>query len=92
MVVAGVTGTNGKTSTAHFIAQAWQRNGENSGMIGTIGYGPLGRLTVPKDQRNYATRRGLPTYGEKIAALRGHANMAIGNIIGSLIARIFSSS
>jgi UDP-N-acetylmuramoyl-L-alanyl-D-glutamate--2,6-diaminopimelate ligase len=44
MVVAGVTGTNGKTSTAHFIAQAWQRNGESSGMIGTIGYGPLGRL------------------------------------------------
>ena len=44
MVVAGVTGTNGKTSTAHFIAQSWQRSGENSGMIGTIGYGPMGRL------------------------------------------------
>jgi UDP-N-acetylmuramoyl-L-alanyl-D-glutamate--2,6-diaminopimelate ligase len=44
LTVAGVTGTNGKTSTAHFIAQSWQRTSGDAGIIGTIGYGPLGRL------------------------------------------------
>lgn len=33
-------------------------------------YGPLGELTVPENQRNFATRENLPTYGEKLAALR----------------------
>ena len=44
LVIAGVTGTNGKTSTAHFIAQSWQRSSGNAGIIGTIGYGPLAAL------------------------------------------------
>jgi len=44
LTVAGVTGTNGKTSTAHFIAQSWQRTGADAGIIGTIGFGPLGKL------------------------------------------------
>lgn len=33
-------------------------------------YGPLGELTVPKEQRNFATKDNLPTYAEKIAALK----------------------
>lgn len=33
-------------------------------------YGPLGELTVPKDQRNFATHDNLPTYPEKIAKLK----------------------
>ena len=44
LAVAGITGTNGKTSTAHFIAQAWQREEGKAGLIGTIGYGRLDRL------------------------------------------------
>jgi len=44
LTIAGVTGTNGKTSTAHFIAQAWQRTFGTAGLIGTIGYGALSRL------------------------------------------------
>jgi len=44
MTVAGITGTNGKTSVAHFLAQAWQRQLGAGGMIGTLGYGPLGEL------------------------------------------------
>jgi UDP-N-acetylmuramoyl-L-alanyl-D-glutamate--2,6-diaminopimelate ligase len=44
LTVAGVTGTNGKTSTAHFIAQAWQRTSTDAGLIGTVGYGRLGAL------------------------------------------------
>ena len=33
-------------------------------------YGPLGELTVPECQRNFATKTNLPTYPEKIAALK----------------------
>lgn len=33
-------------------------------------YGPLGKLTVPKKQRNFATKKQLPTYGDQIAQLR----------------------
>ncbi len=33
-------------------------------------YGPLGKLTVPAGQRNFATRRNLPRYPAKIATLR----------------------
>ena len=33
-------------------------------------YGPLGELTVPVDQRNFATKENLPSYAEKIAACR----------------------
>ena len=44
MTIAGVTGTNGKTSVAHFLAQSWQRVYGNAGMVGTLGYGPLNHL------------------------------------------------
>ena len=33
-------------------------------------YGPLGKFTVPAEQRNFATRKNLPSYPEKIAALK----------------------
>lgn len=33
-------------------------------------YGPLGELTVPRAQRNFATRENLPGYADSIAALR----------------------
>lgn len=33
-------------------------------------YGPLGKLTVPVKQRNFATRKLLPTYAEKIGEIR----------------------
>ena len=36
----------------------------------TAFYNPLGDKTVPKDHRNFATKENLPTYPEKIAALR----------------------
>jgi UDP-N-acetylmuramoyl-L-alanyl-D-glutamate--2,6-diaminopimelate ligase len=40
MNVIGITGTNGKTSCSQFLAQVL----ENSGVIGTIGWGKLGNL------------------------------------------------
>ncbi|HOK80351.1 MAG TPA: glucosamine-6-phosphate isomerase [bacterium] len=33
-------------------------------------YGPLGKLTIPKNQRNFATKRLLPSYPETIEKLR----------------------
>jgi glucosamine-6-phosphate deaminase len=33
-------------------------------------YGPLGKLTVPKNQRHFATQKLLPQYPDKIARLR----------------------
>ena len=33
-------------------------------------YGPLGKLTVPENQRNFATKDNLPLYPEKISELR----------------------
>ena len=33
-------------------------------------YGPLGSLTVPQNQRHFATREELPTYAQKIGELR----------------------
>lgn len=33
-------------------------------------YGPLGKLTVPKAQRHFATKTALPKYGEQIRALK----------------------
>lgn len=33
-------------------------------------YGPLGKLTVPENQRNFATKANLPTYAEKIGELK----------------------
>ncbi len=38
--------------------------------MGQAFYGPLGELTVPESQRNFATRGNLPTYPEKIAKLK----------------------
>jgi len=42
--VVGVTGTNGKTTTAHLIADALERLGERSAYAGTLGTGHIGAL------------------------------------------------
>ena len=44
LAVAGITGTNGKTSCAHLVAGALERLGRRAGMIGTLGAGPVGAL------------------------------------------------
>ena len=48
MTVIGVTGTNGKTSCTHFIAQALQKAGRTCGVIGTLGTGVWPNLTPGK--------------------------------------------
>jgi len=43
--IIGVTGTNGKTSCAHFMAAALQQLGHPCGVIGTLGNGLYGDIT-----------------------------------------------
>ena len=43
--IIGVTGTNGKTSCTHFIAQILQSQGIPCAVLGTLGYGFVGHLT-----------------------------------------------
>jgi glucosamine-6-phosphate deaminase len=49
-------------------------------------YGPLGELTVPPAQRNFATRTSLPSYSEKIAAIKAQSGKLI-TVFG--IGRVF---
>ena len=45
--VAAVTGTNGKTSVAHFLRQIWLSEGRKAASLGTIGiYSPSGQVQL----------------------------------------------
>ncbi len=63
--VIGVTGTDGKTSVSHFIAQALSMNGKPAGLLGTLGYGVYGELNVPTHTTPDALR-----LQKELAALR----------------------
>lgn len=65
MQLVAVTGTNGKTSVAHFIAQVWQQWQGQAGFIGTLGAGPLSALS----DTGLTTPDVLQTYAE-LARLR----------------------
>lgn len=70
----GVTGTNGKTSCTHFIAQALTRLGVRCGIIGTLGsgfYGALGEaaLTTPDPISLQATLRQFADAGAEAVAM-----------------------
>ena len=43
--VIGITGTNGKTSCAHYLAQALTHLGQKTALIGTVGNGFVGQLS-----------------------------------------------
>ncbi|WP_215780211.1 UDP-N-acetylmuramoyl-L-alanyl-D-glutamate--2,6-diaminopimelate ligase [Paludibacterium sp. B53371] len=45
MRVIGITGTNGKTSLSHWLAQAFSLLGQKAALIGTVGNGIYGELT-----------------------------------------------
>lgn len=42
--IVGITGTNGKTSSAWLMLQAWEKLGTKSAYIGTLGYGTLQQM------------------------------------------------
>ncbi len=46
LCVIGITGTDGKTSCSHFLANALHADQRPTGLIGTLGYGLTGQLTT----------------------------------------------
>lgn len=72
--IFGVTGTNGKTSCTHFIAQSLQALGTPAGVIGTLGSGMVGAvshagLTTPDAITLHATLAALSKQGAKAVAM-----------------------
>jgi UDP-N-acetylmuramoyl-L-alanyl-D-glutamate--2,6-diaminopimelate ligase len=65
LCVTGITGTNGKTTTAYLLAQALERQGHPAGYVGTIGWGRLDALQVPKH-----TTADVITVHRQLAALK----------------------
>jgi UDP-N-acetylmuramoyl-L-alanyl-D-glutamate--2,6-diaminopimelate ligase len=65
MMVVGITGTNGKTSCSHYLAQSLIRDGAPCGVIGTLGYGAYGAL----HPGSHTTPEAVTLQGE-LAALR----------------------
>lgn len=68
LTMLGVTGTNGKTTVSHLLAQALERLGESCAVIGTLGNGFLGNLgrsshTTPDPVSLQAVLAGLKRAG-----------------------------
>jgi UDP-N-acetylmuramoyl-L-alanyl-D-glutamate--2,6-diaminopimelate ligase len=89
MRVAGVTGTNGKTSTVQLLAQAWQLQGVRSATIGTLGAGLHGQeaatgFTTPLVLQLHALLAELRDAGAQAVAMEvsSHA-LAQGRVDGA---------
>jgi len=54
--LVGITGTNGKTSTCHWVAQALSDNARQCAMIGTLGNGFAGKLKASANTTPDAVR------------------------------------
>jgi UDP-N-acetylmuramoyl-L-alanyl-D-glutamate--2,6-diaminopimelate ligase len=74
MQVIGVTGTDGKTSVTHYLAQALSQPGQPCGLLGTLGYGQYGTLqpathTTPDALRLQAELAALRDRGVQQVAM-----------------------
>jgi len=72
--IAGVTGTNGKTSCSHWIAQCLDLCGRRAGVIGTLGNGLVGALrpsthTTPDAALVHATLAAMRDAGARAVAM-----------------------
>lgn len=70
--VVGVTGTNGKTTVANWLAQCYEALGEASGVIGTLGIGRLHQMMPTKN----TTPDGAAVHGA-LSALRAQRAKAV---------------
>jgi UDP-N-acetylmuramoyl-L-alanyl-D-glutamate--2,6-diaminopimelate ligase len=72
--MVGVTGTNGKTSCAHWIAAGLEASGRKSAVLGTLGNGLLGSLspsgnTTPDAALLHETLAALKAAGAEVVAM-----------------------
>lgn len=74
----GVTGTDGKTSTAYLIAQAFERLGKPCGYLGTIGMGRIGAL-----ERNTHTTPDPVSLQQWLAQMRNDGARAVAMEVSS---------
>lgn len=78
-VIAGVTGTNGKSSTVDFLRQIWTRAGKRAASLGTLGaIGPQGVVdlghTTPDPAAVHATLQALADEGVSHAAMEASSH------------------
>lgn len=78
LFVVGVTGTDGKTSCTHFIAQALHTPEDPCGLIGTLGYGLYGVLRA-----GLHTTPDALTLQQEMAALRDGGARAVAMEVSS---------
>jgi UDP-N-acetylmuramoyl-L-alanyl-D-glutamate--2,6-diaminopimelate ligase len=69
MKTAGITGTNGKTSTAHMLAWILESEGTRTGVLGTVGHTVAGRrlpadVTTPDSLRTAELMRAMVDGGD----------------------------
>lgn len=87
--VIGVTGTDGKTSVCHLIAQALNENRNNCGLIGTLGVG-LGRsmsaaeLTTPDAVSLHSTLAQFEDAGANYAAMEVSSHALVQHRVGGV--------
>ncbi|MSO54075.1 MAG: UDP-N-acetylmuramoyl-L-alanyl-D-glutamate--2,6-diaminopimelate ligase [Rhodospirillales bacterium] len=77
--IAAVTGTNGKTSTASFLAQIWRRLGRSAASLGTLGVkGPgierSANLTTPDPVELHSTLARLADGGVQCVAMEASSH------------------
>lgn len=78
LFVVGVTGTDGKTSCTHFIAQALHDKATPCGVLGTLGYGVYGDL-----RSGLHTTPDAVTLQSELAALRDSGAQAVAMEVSS---------
>ncbi|NHZ98362.1 UDP-N-acetylmuramoyl-L-alanyl-D-glutamate--2,6-diaminopimelate ligase [Massilia sp. CCM 8734] len=84
MFTVGVTGTNGKTSCAVWLGQAFARLGETAAVIGTLGVGLFsGRGEVEYDVTGYTTPDAV-LLAEKLAGVRDAGATALAIEVSSI--------
>ena len=77
--IAGVTGTNGKTSIAHFTREIWQALGRRSASLGTLGWvvgkeRHPGALTTPDPVALHQTLASLAERGVDCAVIEASSH------------------
>jgi len=76
MSVIGVTGTNGKTSVASYLAQYFSSGGTKSGLIGTLGYGLVSTKGIEFTQTEHTTPNVVEVH-RFLALLRDEGAQAV---------------